>query len=136
MHIIEQIKAFISSRQTRGEILRFALVGLCSVVLQYISYRLLLLTLNPSLSLMGSYIISLLFNFYLTTHFTFRVKASTRKGIGFLFAHLLNFLLQMLFLHVFIDLCHIPKDLALLPVLAICVPTNFILVRYFVKKKA
>ena len=134
MRIIEHLNAFLASRTARNEVLRFALVGLCSVVLQYLAYYLLLFFLNPYIALPCSYLISLAFNFYLTTRFTFKVKASKKRGIGFLFSHLVNFLLQFVLLHVFMHCLQLPKQWALIPVLAVCVPVNFLLVRYFVKK--
>lgn len=134
-----------------SEILRFGIVGVVATLLQFVVYYLLVchtsylspltshlpfLTsyLSPhNIALAVSYIISLTANFFLTTYFTFRVKPSTRKGIGFLASHAINFTLQFLLLNLFIWL-GVDKQWALIPVFLVCIPLNFILVRLSVKK--
>jgi hypothetical protein len=49
-------------------------------------------------------------------------------------AHLVNFLLQTVLLALFLRL-GLSKPVAMIPVFAICVPVNFLLVRYFLKKR-
>lgn len=120
-----------------SEILRFGIVGVVATLLQFVVYYLLVCHtsyLSPhNIALAVSYIISLTANFFLTTYFTFRVKPSTRKGIGFLASHAINFTLQFLLLNLFIWL-GVDKQWALIPVFLVCIPLNFILVRLSVKK--
>ena len=80
-----------------------------------------------------AYVVSFLFNYVASTRYTFHVRSTARRGAGFTLAHLVNFLLQTLLLALFLRL-GLSKPVAMLPVFAICVPINFLLVRYFLKK--
>ena len=77
-----------------------------------------------------AYLISFVFNFIASTHFTFHVKANAKKGAGFLFSHVINYFLQMVTFNFFlwIGMGHL---WAPIPMFCICVPTNFLLVRFF-----
>ena len=140
-----------------AELLRFILVGTTAVVIQYLVY---LILIHPSLSFsatlgkhpfglsgeglgVGSslpptvantvaYLVSFLFNYVASVRYTFRVKSSARRGLGFAFSHLVNYLLQTLLLTFFLWI-GLDKGWAMLPVFAVCVPTNFLLVRKFLK---
>ncbi|WP_081657626.1 DUF6080 domain-containing protein [Prevotella sp. AGR2160] len=118
-----------------GEILRFGIVGVSAVTIQYLVYLLLvhLAGWGASLSNTVAYIVSFCFNFIASTRYTFRVKASTGRGIGFALCHLFNYLLQLLILNVAISL-GMGKSWAPIPMFLISVPTNFILVRYTLKQ--
>lgn len=111
---------------------RFIVVGVAAVAIQYGAYLLLLQWLQPVVANTLGYIVSFLFNYIASTKYTFRVKSSARHGVGFAFSHLVNYILQSLLL-VFFLWTGLQKGWAMLPVFAICVPTNFVLVRYFLK---
>ena len=111
------------------EVLRFILVGIIATGIQLAAYWLCCSFCNHNLSLLASYALSLCINFVLTTHYTFRTSANIRKGIGFFASHGVNFLMQFLFLNLFIFL-GVTRQWALLPTLCICVPINFLLVRF------
>jgi hypothetical protein len=61
------------------------------------------------------------------------VASTARRGAGFTLAHLVNFLLQTVLLALFLRL-GLSKPVAMIPVFAICVPVNFLLVRRALKK--
>lgn len=79
------------------------------------------------------YVVSFIYNFIASTRFTFRVKANARRGAGFLFSHVVNYSLQMLTLNLFL-LLGISKQWAPIPMFCVCVPVNFLLVRFFLKR--
>ena len=136
-------------KERLGEIIRFGIVGVLAVAIQYGVYLLLLwLFANsssalpfreglvvgfPLLANCFAYVVSFLFNYVASTRYTFHVRSTARRGAGFTLAHLVNFLLQTLLLALFLRL-GLSKPVAMLPVFAICVPINFLLVRYFLKK--
>lgn len=123
-----------SERQSKiGEIVRFCIVGGIATLLQYGAYLLLLCWLRPTPANTAGYLLGFLFNYIATTRFTFRVKPTARRGVGFVAANVVNYLLQTLLLAIFLRL-GIPKQWALVPVLCICVPVNFVLVRWVMKK--
>lgn len=79
------------------------------------------------------YVISFVANFYLTSWFTFRSTPSWRKLGGMIGAHTVNFLLHMILLNAFLWM-GLKAQWAPLPVFAIVIPLNFLLVRYVFKK--
>lgn len=133
--LIMQMKDIIDrfGRERLGEMIRFGVVGVIATLIQFAVYWLLIHWLNPSVSMTIGYGVSLVFNYLASTYFTFRVKASTRRGAGFLFSHCVNYTLQMISLNFFLWL-GISKELAPIPMLCVCVPVNFLLVRFFLKR--
>lgn len=123
-----------SQREKLGEVLRFGVVGVLATLIQYAVYWVLIHWLNPSLSMTIGYVISFAFNFLASTRYTFRVKANARRGAGFALSHGVNWLLQMLTLNLFLWL-GVSKQWAPIPMFCICVPVNFLLVRFFLKRK-
>ena len=118
-----------------GEILRFGIVGAIAALLQYGVYLAMLIITSPGVANTIGYIISFIFNFIASTHYTFKVKANAKRGLGFALSHVVNYLLQTLTLLLFIYI-GVPKAYAPIPMFCICVPVNFILVRYFLTKKS
>lgn len=121
------------NKKSFGEILRFGIVGSLAVAIQYGVYLLCLQPYGHNLSFALSYVVSFLFNYILSVYFTFNVKSSTKRLLGFIFSHIINFCCQNLFLNLFIYI-GISKEWAMIPVFVICVPLNFVLVRYFLKR--
>lgn len=131
-------------RQQLGEVVRFGIVGVTATLLQYFIYWLLLRlaihwdveagthTLSTVAMTIG-YVVSFIYNFIASTRFTFRMKANARRGAGFLFSHVVNYSLQMLTLNLFL-LLGISKQWAPIPMFCVCVPVNFLLVRFFLKR--
>lgn len=121
---ISVIKAALSY-----EFVRFVIVGLLATAVHYGVYRLfdLIIPANPAYAI--GYIISFLFNFFLTSIFTFKKKASVKKGLGFGLSHLVNFTLHMVLLNTFLFL-GLSEAWAPIPVYCICIPVNFLLVRF------
>ena len=127
-----------------GEVLRFGIVGVLATLIQYAVYRGLLLFIPDgvsvarsqflsSLCMTAGYGVSFVFNFFASTRFTFRVEANARRGAGFAFSHAVNYLLQMATLNFFLWI-GLSKALAPVPMFCICVPVNFVLVRFFLKR--
>ena len=145
MNIKRLIDNLPDKRRTQlGEIARFGIVGLTATLLQYAIYWLLIQLVSDdltatrqhvwsSVAMTVGYVVSFAFNFFASTRFTFRVKANAKKGAGFLFSHVVNYLLQMLTLNLFLWL-GVPKTLAPIPMFCVCVPVNFLLVRFFLKR--
>lgn len=120
-------------RQKLGEVVRFGIVGVLATLLQYAIYTVLLLWCSPSLSMTVGYILSFIFNFIASTRFTFKVETNARHGAGFALSHVVNYLMQMATLNFFLWI-GVSKTLAPIPMFCICVPVNFVLVRFFLKK--
>ena len=121
-------------REKLGEIVRFGIVGIVATLIQAGTYCLLVGVLNYVVANTIAYIVSFLFNYIASTHYTFRVKSTAKRGAGFLLSHVVNYLLQTATLAFFVWM-GMEKRLALIPMFCICVPVNFLLVRYFLKKE-
>lgn len=117
-----------------GEIIRFAIVGVLATALQYALYWALLHWLSPTPSMTIGYAVSFAFNFIASTRYTFRVEASARRGAGFALSHAVNYVLQMVVLNLAIWM-GVPEQWAPVPMFAVCVPVNFVLVRFFLKAR-
>lgn len=120
-------------RQQLGEVIRFGIVGVLATLLQYAIYWVLIHWLAPTISMTIGYAISFAFNFVASTRYTFRVEASAKRGAGFALSHAVNYVLQMLMLNLAI-LLGVSKQWAPIPMFCVCVPVNFLLVRFFLKR--
>lgn len=116
------------------EFVRFVIVGILATVLHYGLYFILQGFINVNVAYTVGYVISFIANFYLTAYFTFGRKPSWKKAFGFGGAHLVNYLLHMGLLNLFLWL-GLSKPYAPIPVFAIAIPVNFLLVRFVFKRK-
>lgn len=114
------------------EQIRFIIVGVLATAIHYGIYILLNLIIISWLAYSIGYVTSFLCNFYLSSKYTFQSKASIKKGIGFGISHAINYLIHITLLSVFIKI-GISEELAPIPVFAIAIPINFILVRFVFK---
>ena len=116
------------------EFVRFGLVGGFCTALHYGIYFLLQLAIEVNVAYTVGYLLSFIANFYLTSYFTFGTAPSWRKLFGMAGAHGVNYLLHMVLLNLFICI-GVRQEFAPLPVFAIAIPVNFILVRFVFKHK-
>lgn len=114
------------------EFIRFVMVGILATALHYGIYFLLQRFINVNIAYTLGYALSFIANFYLTAYFTFGKKPSWSKAFGFGGAHLFNYLLHIGLLNTFLWL-GLSKTLAPIPVFAIAIPVNFLLVRFVFK---
>ena len=120
-------------RRKLGELLRFGIVGVLATLLQYAVYLAMLRFVGAAIANTVGYAVSFVFNFFASTRYTFKVKTNARHGAGFALSHLINYGLQILMLHLFIAVGFSEK-LAPIPMFCVCVPVNFLLVRFFLKR--
>ncbi len=123
-----------AGKEIRGEALRFVVVGAGATLAHYLIYLLLSLCMPPNPAYIIGYCASFVGNFYATSYFTFRASPSLRRFAGMAAAHGVNFLLHMGLLNLFLWL-GVAEWLVPMPVYAIAIPVNFILVKYVFKKK-
>ena len=133
-----------AKREKLGEVIRFGIVGGLATVLQYVIYLAMMPALahfipnmcDHSLATTANtiaYIVSFIFNFIASTRYTFKVKANAKRVAVFTLSHIVNYSMQTLCLNLFVGL-GLAKQLAMIPTLCICIPVNFLLVRFFLKK--
>lgn len=117
-----------------GEFVRFGIVGGVCTLLHYGLYYVLQLAINVNIAYTLGYALSFIANFYLTSWFTFGTSPSWKKLFGMGGAHTVNYVLHIVLLNLFIRL-GIAQEWAPIPVFAIAIPVNFILVRFVFKHK-
>lgn len=115
------------------EFIRFGIVGVIATAVHYGIYYALLNVINPNAAFTIGYLLSFFMNFWLSAKFTFKAEATVKRGAGFALSHLVNYGLQMIVLNVSLKL-GVPETLAPVPVYLICIPVNFLLVRFVFKK--
>ncbi len=117
-----------------GEIVRFGIVGITCTILHYALYYVMQYFINVNIAYTLGYVLSFIANFYLTSWFTFGTSPSWKKLFGMGGAHAVNYALHIILLNLFIYI-GIPQEWAPIPVFAIAIPVNFILVRFVFKHK-
>lgn len=125
-------KQLINGHGRLSEIMRFALVGGLATVLQYGIYVVFVHAVfdggRAVVATLISYAISFVANFFLSSYFTFQTRPNAKKGLGFTLSHLINMGMQTGLVAIFKGI--VGPTLALLPALAVCIPTNYFLVRF------
>ena len=123
---------------------RFMLVGALGTGLQYGVYYLLLecfqrqwggVAILTSVAFTTGFVVEMICNYFLTSYYTFRVKPSLKSIGGFLMGRALNYVIQLLFLHILIWL-HISEEWAgIVAILLAGVINYFVLLPFFRAKK-
>jgi len=124
----------VDKKELFRQAIRFGIVGVLATAIHYGIYWVLQHWMNVNIAYTIGYILSFIVNYLLSAKFTFKEKTNTENGIGFIGAHICNYLLQMVLLNIFIGL-GVSKTLSPIPVYCISVPVNFLLVRFAFKRK-
>ena len=117
------------------EMMLFCIVGSTAMAIHYGIYYMLLPFLSVNISYSLGYFISFLYNFTMTSYLTFKVKPSVNRFFRFAASHGTNYLLQIILLNFFIHVTGLNEKMAPVPVYAISVPVNYMLVRLDMKQK-
>lgn len=116
------------------EFIKFVIVGGLCTALHYGIYYILQIHINVNVAYSLGYIMSFIANFYLTSYFTFKSSPSWKKLFGMGGAHAVNYAIHILLLNLFLRM-GISQEWAPIPVFAIAIPVNFLLVRFVFKNK-
>lgn len=123
----------ITNRANLGEIVRFCIVGTVAMAVHYGVYYALLPIVTANIAFAIGFLVSFLCNFLMTTVFTFHVGFAARRFARFTMSHVINYIIQAVLLNIFLAV-GVNKALAPIPVYAVSVPINFLLVRLSMKK--
>lgn len=125
-----RLRQLVMGEGRLSEIIRFGITGGIATAIQYGLYVVFVdaVGLPVTVSTLISYILSFICNFFLSSYFTFNSKPNAKKGLGFACSHLINMGLQVGLVAIFQHL--VGKTLALLPAMAVCIPVNYLLVRF------
>lgn len=113
----------------------FCLIGvLCTGIDAGVFYA-LHTTIGYRLAMVCGFCVSLGINYLLNMRYSFKERPTTSNAVGFVFAHLLNiFVVRMSLMWLFIHLLYMSDSMAFVPTLAISVVTNYMILKYVVKK--
>lgn len=128
-YIIKLIKKY-----QLAEFIKFVIVGVLATGINYVVYLIFHKIVNINIAYTLGFIISFCFNLILSHVFTFKKKVNPKSGMRFAFAHLVNYLIQLILLNLF-SLLPIPEKFIPIPVYIIAVPINFLTVRFAIKYK-
>jgi len=125
-----KLRQLINGSGRLSEIVRFGMVGGIATLIQYGIYVVFVdaVGVRAVPSALISYAISFIFNFFLSNYFTFHTNPNAKKGIGFTLSHLINMGMQVGLVAIFKGI--VGATLALIPAMAICIPCNYLLVRF------
>ena len=125
---------FLSNQnQNIKKFLRFTLVGIIAVMIQYSMFYLLDNYFIYRWSFIISYTISFIVNYLLTTFYTFQVKRTINTLIKFISGHVINFILQWIFLEAFILVVN--SKVALILSMVLSFPINFMILKFLLNKE-
>ena len=120
-------------KETRGEMARFVVVGALATAIHYGTYLVLLGCMADGVAYTIGYVVSFVFNYLLSSRYTFRSRTSVKNGVGFCAAHGVNYLIHITLFHVWMWI-GVPEWLVPIPVYVVAIPVNFLLVRLVFKK--
>lgn len=128
--MIKKTKQIVNGQSRMSEILRFCIVGGIATAIQYGVYVVFVDAVGVKAvpSTLISYSISFIFNYLLSSYFTFHKKPSAQNMIGFVSSHAINMGMQTGIVAIFKGI--VGNTLALLPAFAICIPLNYLMVRF------
>ena len=122
---------------------RFVLVGALGMGLQYGIYYTLLIIFQrqwPDVGILTSvafsigYVIEMVYNYFLTSFYTFRVRPTLKNAGGFLFGRAINYVIQLIFLNILIWF-HMSEEWAGIVAIALSGVINYFVLLPFYKDK-
>ena len=122
---------------------RFVLVGALGTGLQYGIYYVLLGifqtkwaedTWLTSVAFTVGFVIEMVYNYLMTSFYTFRVRPTLKNAGGFFFGRALNYVIQLIFLNVLIWL-HMSEEWAGIAAIALAGVINYFVLLPFYKDK-
>ena len=116
----------------KKEFLRFVVVGSSAVAINFLVYYVLYRWIGVNCAYSIGYLLSFIFNYLMTSCFTFRVKLSFRKLMLFCGSHVLNYFLQLSILNICIWI-GLSEEISPFFAKAGSAPFNFLIVRYLLK---
>lgn len=117
------------------QFIRFVFVGGIATAIHYsIYYILQIVGIQYNISYTLGFIISFIFNYFASNYYTFKTNPNLKRILRFASAHAINYLLQITLLNLYI---HFGIDKRLAPIFVYCitVPTNFVFVKFALKKE-
>ncbi|MGW0700926.1 GtrA family protein [Streptomyces sp. NPDC002867] len=113
----------------RGQIVRFALVGVVNTGTYYGLYLVLLTWLPYVAAHVVAFLLSMVGSFFLTSYFTYRTRPTWRKFLLFPLTNAANFVVTTSGVYLLVDVLHFGSRYAPLIAAAAAIPVTFVVSR-------
>ena len=131
----KRVIQILLSNPKSAEFVRFCIVGAIATLIDAIVFFIANHYLSYKEALVIAYFTSLVFNYFLTVLWTFKQKPSTKNALGVVMAHLFNlFVVRWGLMAFFVSLLAYKESISYILTLALSTISNFVVVRYAVKK--
>ncbi|WP_405985938.1 GtrA family protein [Streptomyces sp. NBC_00872] len=113
----------------RGQLVRFAMVGVVNTGTYYACYLVLLNRLSYVVSHVLAFLLSMTGSFFLNSRFTYRTRPTWRKFLLFPLTNAANFVITTTGVYLLVDVLHLSSRYAPLVAAATAVPVTFVVSR-------
>ncbi|MFC8074328.1 GtrA family protein [Streptomyces sp. NPDC057307] len=113
----------------RGQLIRFALVGVVNTGSYYACYLVLLTWLPYVAAHVVAFVLSMIGSFFLNSHFTYRTRPTWRKFLLFPLTNAANFTITTCGVYLLVDVLHLGRTYAPLIAAAAAIPITFVVSR-------
>lgn len=109
----------------RGQLIRFALVGVVNTGTYYLCYLVLLTWLPYVAAHVAAFVLSMIGSFFLNSRFTYRTRPTWRKFLLFPLTNAANFTLTTCGVYLLVDVLHLSRTYTPLIAAAAAIPITF-----------
>jgi len=121
--------------ENNKQFIRFCVVGAVCTAIDAVLYYACLELMGYRLAMVSGFMVSLAVNYLLNLYWSFGTQPSLRNAIGFLAAHCFNlFVVRMFLMWLFISIVGLSEGMAYIPTLCISMVTNFLIIRFVIKR--
>ncbi|MFI6691860.1 GtrA family protein [Streptomyces sp. NPDC050433] len=113
----------------RGQLIRFALVGVVNTGTYYGCYLVLLTWLPYVAAHVAAFVLSMIGSFFLNSRFTYRTRPTWRKFLLFPLTNAANFTITTSGVYLLVDVLHFSSRYAPLIAAAAAIPITFVVSR-------
>ena len=131
---MNKVKKIVNKDETR-QFIRFCIVGSICFLIDAAVYYVVRRFAHYQVALVSSYLVSLCFNYFLTIYWTFKTTPSIQNLVGVVGAHMFNlFVVREGLMWLFVEVFEIDDSIAYIPMAIISAVTNFLVIRFVVRK--
>ena len=131
---LENVRHMLLMKFMTRSFIRFLIVGIVNTLATYVLYLLFLMMVSYNIAYSFSYILGILFSYYLNSVFVFKKKVNIITFIKFPVVYIAQYLFNIVFINFFVLYLHLPESIAPLISIVLAIPITFGLSRMVFKK--
>ncbi len=125
----------ISLKRNINEIIKFGIVGGICTGIDAVIFYCFHNPLGYNIAIILGFLISIGVNYLLNIYWSFSTRPSIKNAVGVLGAHTFNiFIVRLGLMWLFVEIIDLQVRLAYIPMLTISIITNFLIIRFIVKR--